>query len=65
MFSKDIWLGDNLGESPAFARDVKISGWTNVGDKTEGGYVGEYDRSCNSGPLTQVILTSVRLCDTN
>lgn len=41
VFSKDIWLGDNLGESLAFARDVKISGWTNVGDKPGGGYVGK------------------------
>jgi hypothetical protein len=41
VFSKDIWLGDNLGESLAFARDVEISGWTNVGDKPGGGYVGE------------------------
>ncbi|KAF8235507.1 hypothetical protein L208DRAFT_752321 [Tricholoma matsutake] len=39
VFSKDIWLGDNLGESLAFARDVNISGWTNVGDKPGGGYV--------------------------
>ncbi|KAF5381730.1 hypothetical protein D9615_005430 [Tricholomella constricta] len=39
VFSKDIWLGDNLGESLAFAQDVKISGWTNVGDKPEGAYI--------------------------
>ena len=41
LFSNDIWLGDNLGESLAFSRDVKISGWTNVGDKPGGAYVGE------------------------
>ncbi|KAF9219976.1 Phox-like protein [Gyrodon lividus] len=39
IFSHDIWLGDNSGESRAFARDVKISGWTNVGDKLGGAYV--------------------------
>ncbi|KAJ7792032.1 hypothetical protein B0H14DRAFT_2395017 [Mycena olivaceomarginata] len=32
VFSNDIWLGDNCGESPAFAREVQISGWTSVGD---------------------------------
>ncbi|KAF5360212.1 hypothetical protein D9757_011414 [Collybiopsis confluens] len=31
--STSIWLGDNLGESLTFARDVKITGWTSVGDK--------------------------------
>ncbi|KAG5652549.1 hypothetical protein H0H81_004610 [Sphagnurus paluster] len=40
VFSKDIWLGDNSGESLAFTQDVKISGWTHVGDKPEGGYIG-------------------------
>jgi len=40
VFSHDIWLGDNSGESRAFARDVHISGWTNVGDKLGGAYVG-------------------------
>ncbi|KAF9461024.1 Phox-like protein [Collybia nuda] len=39
IFSKDIWLGDNSGESMGFAKDVKISGWTNVGDKPEGAYI--------------------------
>ena len=42
VFSKDIWLGDNLGASLAFARDVKISGWTSVGDKLGGAYIGAY-----------------------
>ncbi|KAI3619203.1 px domain protein [Moniliophthora roreri] len=37
IFSREsIWLGDNIGESMTFARDVKISGWTNVGDKLGG-----------------------------
>jgi hypothetical protein len=40
MFFIDIWLGDNLGESLAFAQDVNISGWTNVGDSKRGAYVG-------------------------
>ncbi|RPD58850.1 Phox-like protein [Lentinus tigrinus ALCF2SS1-6] len=39
VFSRDIWLGDNCGESNAFARDVEIAGWTSVGDKREGAYV--------------------------
>ncbi|EIW78868.1 Phox-like protein [Coniophora puteana RWD-64-598 SS2] len=39
MFSNDIWLGDNIGESLAFARKVEISGWTSVGDKLGGAYV--------------------------
>jgi hypothetical protein len=42
LFSNDIWLGDNCGESAAFAREVKISGWTSVGDTLEGAYVGEF-----------------------
>ena len=41
IYSKDIWLGDNCGESATFAREVEISGWTNVGDKPEGAYIGE------------------------
>ncbi|KAJ7725885.1 hypothetical protein B0H14DRAFT_2410513, partial [Mycena olivaceomarginata] len=32
VFSNDIRLGDNCGESAAFAREVQISGWTSVGD---------------------------------
>ncbi|KAI0351879.1 Phox-like protein [Trametes cingulata] len=39
IFSKDIWLGDNSGESQAFARNVEIAGWTSVGDKRGGAYV--------------------------
>ncbi|KAH7910208.1 Phox-like protein [Hygrophoropsis aurantiaca] len=39
VFSRDIWLGDNSGESRAFARDVAISGWTSVGDKLGGAYI--------------------------
>ncbi|KAJ7747167.1 Phox homologous domain-containing protein [Mycena maculata] len=39
VFSNDIWLGDNMGESAAFAREVKISGWTSVGDALGGAYV--------------------------
>jgi len=35
--STSIWLGDNVGESQTFAREVKISGWTNVGDPVVGG----------------------------
>ncbi|EJF60580.1 Phox-like protein [Dichomitus squalens LYAD-421 SS1] len=39
IFSNDIWLGDNSGESKAFARGVEIPGWTSVGDKRGGAYV--------------------------
>jgi len=39
VFSHDIWLGDNSGESRTFARDVQINGWTNVGDRPGGAYV--------------------------
>jgi len=39
VFSRDIWLGDNSGESLGFARGVEIVGWTNVGDKLGGAYV--------------------------
>jgi hypothetical protein len=42
LFSNDIWLGDNCGESNVFAREVKISGWTSVGDALEGAYVGDF-----------------------
>jgi hypothetical protein len=41
VFSHDIWLGDNSGESSAFARQVEVRGWTNVGDKLGGAYVGK------------------------
>ncbi|KAF8635103.1 hypothetical protein AX15_000542 [Amanita polypyramis BW_CC] len=37
--SKDIWLEDNSGASLGFARDVNITGWTNVGDQREGAYI--------------------------
>ncbi|KAJ7301112.1 hypothetical protein DFH08DRAFT_1090345 [Mycena albidolilacea] len=42
VFSNDIWLGDNSGESAAFSREVQISGWTSVGDAHGlcGAYVG-------------------------
>lgn len=43
VFSHDIWLGDNSGESLAFARQVEIRGWTNVGDKLGGAYIGKSD----------------------
>lgn len=39
--SGEIWLGDCSGESTGFTRDVKIGGWTSVGDKLGGAYVGE------------------------
>ncbi|KAF7292195.1 PX domain protein [Mycena indigotica] len=39
IFSNDIWLGDNIGESAAFARAVEIGGWTSVGDVRGGAYV--------------------------
>ncbi|PCH44083.1 Phox-like protein [Wolfiporia cocos MD-104 SS10] len=39
IFSKDIWLADNLGESQAFAREIDVVGWTSVGDKRGGAYI--------------------------
>lgn len=39
VYSRDIWLGDNSGESLAFARSVEIGGWTSVGDKLGGAYI--------------------------
>lgn len=45
LFSREsIWLQDHSGESAAFAQDVEISGWTSVGDKKGGAYVGELQR---------------------
>ncbi|KZP18981.1 hypothetical protein FIBSPDRAFT_1025824, partial [Athelia psychrophila] len=47
-------LGDNSGESLAFARGVRISGWTSVGDKLGGAYIGtSYLMSLNSRNLMQ------------
>lgn len=40
VFSNDIWLGDNSGASGLFAREVEIRGWTSVGDKLGGAYIG-------------------------
>ena len=40
IFSNDIWLGDNSGASGLFAREVEIRGWTSVGDKLGGAYIG-------------------------
>ena len=45
IFSNDIWLGDNSGASGLFAREVEIRGWTSVGDKLGGAYVGEWNVS--------------------
>lgn len=39
IFSRDIWLSDNSGESQAFARGVEVVGWTSVGDKRGGAYI--------------------------
>ncbi|KAK7682847.1 hypothetical protein QCA50_014232 [Cerrena zonata] len=39
VFSNDIWLADNSGESQAFAREVKVAGWSSVGDKLGGAYI--------------------------
>ena len=34
VFSADIYLSDNTGRAPtlAFAQDVRVAGWTTVGD---------------------------------
>ncbi|KAL4066107.1 Phox homologous domain-containing protein [Scleroderma yunnanense] len=39
IFSHDIWLGDHSGQSSTFSRDVRIGGWTNVGDQLGGAFV--------------------------
>lgn len=45
LFSREsIWLQDHSGESAAFAQDVEITGWTSVGDKKGGAYIGELRR---------------------
>jgi hypothetical protein len=69
MFSKQsIWLGDNIGGSLAFARDVKLSGWTNVGDKAGGGYVGEspvfysQDRCITPAQVYDCVITTKEVC---
>lgn len=54
VFSADIWLGDNSGSSSLFARGVEIRGWTSVGDKLGGAYIG----SCNifGDPVMGVVI---------
>jgi len=39
VFSNDIYLSNNLGESRAFARRVTVPGWTSVGDKLGAAYI--------------------------
>ncbi|KDQ11899.1 hypothetical protein BOTBODRAFT_34977 [Botryobasidium botryosum FD-172 SS1] len=39
VFSNDIFLSNNLGESRAFARRVTVPGWTSVGDKLGAAYI--------------------------
>ncbi|KAF8517149.1 Phox-like protein [Hysterangium stoloniferum] len=39
LISGEIWLGNSLGESTGFTRDVRIGGWTSVGDKLGGAYI--------------------------
>ncbi|KAJ7192108.1 Phox-like protein [Mycena pura] len=53
VFSNDIWLGDNVGESSTFARGVQISGWTSVGDIRGGAYV-VYDCVVKTKEGTQI-----------
>ncbi|KAI6126120.1 Phox-like protein [Pisolithus croceorrhizus] len=38
-YSHDIWLGDHIGQSSVFSRDVRISGWTSVGDQLGGAFI--------------------------
>ena len=60
LVSGEIWLGDSLGESTGFTRDVKIGGWTSVGDKLGGAYVGAL--SLNPCRLVRASLNSARQC---
>ncbi|KIJ55837.1 hypothetical protein M422DRAFT_24343 [Sphaerobolus stellatus SS14] len=39
LISGEIWLGDSQGESSGFTKDVRICGWTSVGDKLGGAYI--------------------------
>ncbi|KAI6010835.1 Phox-like protein [Pisolithus orientalis] len=39
IHSRDIWLGDHVGQSAVFSRDVRISGWTSVGDQLGGAFI--------------------------
>ncbi|KAG8878045.1 hypothetical protein FRB97_002832 [Tulasnella sp. 331] len=50
VFSHDIWLEDKTGEKTTFATDVKINGWTSVGDKKGAAYI-----DLNMGQEVQVL----------
>lgn len=67
IYSKDIWLGDHSGESQIFAREVEVIGWTSVGDKRGGAYIGESADQPYSPPCASLKLKggSVRLCYQN
>ncbi|KAG8896644.1 hypothetical protein FRB99_008786 [Tulasnella sp. 403] len=39
LLSNDIWVEDNTGSGKTFASDVKVTGWTTVGDTKAGGYI--------------------------
>ena len=41
LLSHDILLENNTGNIDAFARSVLINGWTSVGDRKGGAYVGK------------------------
>ena len=43
LFSNEIWFDENDNGPQAFARDVSIVGWSNVGDKLGGAYVGKFE----------------------
>jgi hypothetical protein len=63
VFSNDIFLGDNSGESLAFARDVKIGGWTSVGDKLGGAYIGENSHSTSDNLFGVLMLLAYIVYD--
>ena len=42
IFSNDIWFEDNTAQSPTVAQSVSITGWTSVGDKLGGAYIGQF-----------------------
>ncbi|KIO24639.1 hypothetical protein M407DRAFT_99150 [Tulasnella calospora MUT 4182] len=39
LFSNEIWLEDNTGNSQNFATSVTVPGWSTVGDTRAGGYI--------------------------
>lgn len=70
LFSNEIWFDENDDGSRTFARDVSIVGWSNVGDKLGGAYVGVSSISLLIGMSVpganeHLRFDSLRLCHTD